>query len=319
MNGDAAGDDGFPQTYEPAPDDVPAVGDLGLDIYSTDGGSVVVFTDAAGEAEAAVVISEAGDVEILTPELDPSIDEDPGQPGGATPVDTDPDHNVIPAGQPGGPGTADQPGPRDGDAIVVVLNDGSTIDVGPATIDTDNDNIPDAVSPDDHTLVVDADHDGRADHVIIADDTGHITTDVVTDPTTGQWVPATDGDTTDATGPDRTAPSDAGTDPNGEATAPVRIPPEYVVTVDPSEDLVVTTLQRAQQTMTEEALVLWQAAYPGQPWPADDTGHPYPPEILLGWIANDHALERTHEELVDAAQNGLDTYQRIVRTGLAPN
>jgi hypothetical protein len=285
MSGDATGDDGFPQTYEPLPADEPVADDLGVDIYSDDGGSVVVFTDAAGEAEAAVVISEAGDVEILTPELEPIIDEEPGQPA------------------------PQEPAPQDGDDIVVVLDDGSTVDVGPATIDTDDDNVPDAVAPDDHTLVVDADHDGRADHVIIADDTGTITTDVVTDPDTGQWVPASNGETTD--------PTDPGTEPSGETAAPLRIPPEYVVTVDPSDDLVVTTLQRAQETMTEEALTLWQAAYPGQPWPSDDAGHPYPPDVLLGWIANDHALERTHEELVDTAQQGLDAYQQIVRTGLA--
>jgi hypothetical protein len=194
----------------------------------TDGHASVTQYDVDDDGNADISVTVSGDVTVVETNMDGTTEAvvyDHDVPVAyARDVDADgqlgPDEivEIVPIDGPDttspDPSTPDPGGadPTDPNAqtpvdIVVEMPDGD-IAIGPPTIDTDNDNIPDAARPDEHTLVIDADHDGRADRVIITDEAGEVTTDAVRDPATGEWTRA---DTT--TPGETTTPTDGGDAP----------------------------------------------------------------------------------------------------------
>src|SRR5690606_951182 len=68
-----------------------------------------------------------------------------------------------------------------------------------------------------------------------------------------------------------------------------------------------------QQTLVDAAAAFWQAAYPGEPWPIDDSGQPYGALILLGVIADDVELAETNRPLTVNAAEMIANYNAAAR------
>ena len=140
-------------------------------------------------------------------------------------------------------------------------------------------------------LAADVDGDHRADKVI-----GYSAT-------TGEQVFDAERDDSAPTGwRDAAAES-------GETPAPVEIPPQFRDVQPQGSDLVATALAYTNKAVAESAAGLWTAAYPGEPWPADETGAPHRPETLLHYIAMD---EKAPPAVAEAAEDTVTKYEQAV-------
>ena len=80
------------------------------------------------------------------------------------------------------------------------------------------------------------------------------------------------------------------------------IPSQFLPALSPDAPLQQQIAERFDLEFAKNAAALWQAAYPGQPWPSDDiTGEPYAPVVLVGVVAHDETLSRDQPQLVDYA------------------
>ncbi|MEV6633617.1 hypothetical protein AB0M54_22990 [Actinoplanes sp. NPDC051470] len=179
----------------------------------------------------------------------------------------------------------DWPEPEAHITIETTGADPQVFDLGPAVLDAIPGGGPDTAVQQDEDLVIlaaDVDGDGRADKVIGYDaTTGEQAFDAERDDTAaGGWRPA----------------AEPGAEP-----APVEIPPRFRDIQPQGTDLVATALAYTNRAVAESAAGLWTTAYPGEPWPTDDTGAPHRPETLLHYIAGDDKLPQAVSEAADEA------------------
>jgi len=94
---------------------------------------------------------------------------------------------------------------------------------------------------------------------------------------------------------------------------PLPIPPEFA-DVQPLDDSVPqVTYANAKETLAQQAAMLYSTAFPGQPWPADDAGQPYDPQVLLGVIADDPNVP---DHIANQAAGANAAFDRITKSFL---
>ena len=222
------------------------------------GHDLVEFLDSNGHATAVLQIGEDHHLDIQPP---PS--EYVTQPEAVTPYS--PEHDP----------SAESDSPHD---ITVDLPN-HPIHAGPATIDTNHDGVPDsAVLEDgDHRVVVtDLNSDDVADRVLIIQDISS------SDPSSIEMERSSNGEW--IVNPGSSESSSSGT---------FEIPSQFLPALSPDAPLQQQIAERFDLEFAKNAAALWQAAYPGQPWPSDDiTGEPYAPVVLVGVVA--HEIGRAH-------------------------
>lgn len=163
---------------------------------------------------------------------------------------------------------------------LVMQDDTGVYEVGTPQVDTDGDDRADAVVIEEQglrTVAIDRDGDGWVDRVEVTDlATGDV--GVFERQPDGSWS-AVDS----ATGPESQAPAES------VVADPFVVPPEAVQSepLGPDAPIMAQALRQMEETMFGFVSEFFPAAFPGEPWPVDETGRPYPAEVLLRMMTTD--------------------------------
>lgn len=201
-----------------------------------------------------------------------------------------------------GPETQEVPAPVTPEPQGIEFSvDGATYTTPPPDLDLDGDGVPESAQVTDSdgntVIMADTDRDGRADMAFVETESGSIV--MRFDGT--QWV----------VDEDSYVPTETR---GGGGGGGVVVPEQHRTPVDPMAPWQTQNLQRAMDNYAVGVGTLWEQAYPGKPWPVDDTGQPYHPNVLARVVAADDSLDPATKQL---GQTFVDHWARLTQ-GLLP-
>lgn len=166
---------------------------------------------------------------------------------------------------------------------LVMQDDTGLYEVGTPQVDTDGDARADAVVIEEQglrTVAIDQDGDGWVDRVEVTDlATGDV----------GVFERQADGSWSPIHSPATDSPASA----EVAVTDPFVVPAEIrLEPLAPDAPLTAQALRHLEESMVGFVSDFFPAAFPGQPWPTDETGRPYPAEVLLRMMTTDENEDR---------------------------